>query len=262
MVLAHQGASHAAPPNTLPSFAMAVEQGADALELDVHWTRDGFIVVSHDETIDRCSDGHGPIREMTLAELRRFDFGYRFTADGGRTYPFRGRGVTIPTLREVLTTFPRMRVNIDIKPADPPSLARFVHEIHEAGAEDRVLVASFHHGVLERVRSMHRGLATSASPREAAVFCARTWLGRPPTRVPYVALQVPPRFWGISVLTPAVMHAAHAAGLKVHVWTIDDPAEMEAMWALGVDGIVTNEPGLAKVIRDRIGNIPSSVEEA
>jgi len=152
MILAHQGASGHAPSNTLEAIGLGIEMGADALETDVHMTRDGYVVISHDDTVDRLTDGTGFIKYKTLAELREFDFGYRFTADGGQTFPYRGKGVTLPTLDDVLERFPTLRVNIDMKQATPP-LEMALHEtIRKHQAEDRVLVTSFHNVTMKRFR--------------------------------------------------------------------------------------------------------------
>jgi glycerophosphoryl diester phosphodiesterase len=251
MVLAHRGDSLHAPENTLPAFHLAAALGVDALETDVHWTKDGVIVVCHDETVDRTSDGQGAIRDRTLAELRKLDFGYSFTTDGGQTYPFRGKGIQIPTLHEVLTTFPDLRVNIDIKTEHPESLQSFIHEVFRVGAEHRVLAASFHDGVLRQLRAMNQTIATSASTLETAKFCGRLWLHLgAPTNLPYGALQVPVRSHGLQIVTEGFIKMAHSVGTKVHVWTIDDEFTMKALLELGVDGIVSNDPSLAVKVRN------------
>ncbi|WP_303797733.1 glycerophosphodiester phosphodiesterase [Alicyclobacillus macrosporangiidus] len=250
LIMAHRGDPVHAPENTLPAFESAILRGADALEADVHWTRDGVIVVIHDEVVDRVSDGHGRVRDMTWSELRRLDFGYRFTLDG-RTFPYRGRGIRMLTLRELLTRFPEARFNIDIKPKDPPSLAQFVREVVECRAERRVFAASFHHKVLNRLRRIYPQLATGASPCEAMAALARLHAGVGLGRVKYKALQVPPRVRGIPWLTERWLERAHRSGLPVHVWTVNDPAEMERLFDLGVDGIVTDDPGQGVAVRAR-----------
>lgn len=251
IVLAHQGDSVHAPENTLPAFAMAVQRGTDILETDVHWTSDGEIVISHDGTVDRCSDGHGAISELTLAELKRLDFGYRFSPDGGQTYPFRGKGVTIPTLRELLTAHPTIRVNVDVKPDPPRSLRTLLQLLDDLRAMDRVLIASFHHTVLVQIRSMNRQIATSASPREVAEAMLRSrFVTRQRYDCPYDALQIPLRFYGITVVTDHLVRWAHQQRLKVHVWTIDQPIEMEALLLRGIDGIVSNDVTTARTVVD------------
>lgn len=248
LVLAHQGDSANAPANTMIAFEEAVAVGADALELDIHWTRDNVVVVSHDATVNRLSDGQGAIRDFTLSELKRLDFGYRFSFDGGRTFPYRGRGVTIPTLREVLEALPHVRVNMDIKPKQPASLKQLLVDLDATRAFARVMIASFHHRVLQVVRQIAPSLATSASPLEVARF--RFWPSSYGRHVPFQALQVPVRYGGLTVVTAGLVASAHACNTQVHVWTVDDAHEMNTLLRLGVDGIVTNRPALGVRIRD------------
>jgi glycerophosphoryl diester phosphodiesterase len=244
--MAHQGSCTKAPSNTLPAFEIAVREGADVLETDMHWTKDGCIVLCHDETVDRTSNGEGPIKDFTLEELKQLDFGYRFTPDGGKTYPYRGRGIQIPTLREAVQAFPDIRFNIDIKPSRPVYLRRFIREICELGAESRILIASFHHHVLQRFRALNPSIATSASVRECGHFCVRLWAGLDKQRrMPFDAFQVPVDAFGIPVITKRFVECAHRVGKKVHVWTVDDPKTMVELLKLGVDGIVTNRPDVA-----------------
>src|ERR671912_2605714 len=155
--LAHRGASALAPENTLEAFRLAVEAGAGGLELDVHVTRDGEVVVIHDASVDRTTDGSGAVAEMELEEIRRLDAGYRFSPDGGRTFPYRGRGVTIPTLAEVYASFPEARVNADIKKAQSGAEEAVLRVIRSAGAEERTLIASTEHPVVRRFRRISRG---------------------------------------------------------------------------------------------------------
>ena len=118
LVMAHRGGQGLWPPNTLFAFERAVEMGADILEMDIHASADGVLIVHHDDTVDRTTNGSGAIRDHTLTELKELDAGYHWSADGGETYPFRGKGMRIPTLEEVLEAFPKTRLNIDIKPDD------------------------------------------------------------------------------------------------------------------------------------------------
>lgn len=257
VVLAHQGASGHAPSNTMEAFRLALEQGADILELDVHMTRDGVVVVSHDETIDRMTDGSGLIKEMTLAELRQYDFGYRFTPDGGLTYPYRGQGVTIPTLEEVFLAFPDVPVNVEIKQADPPMEAQVWELIQRYEAEDRVLVASFHGTVAKRWRELAGDrVATSAPVRHMYVVAAHylTHLDRLYAPV-YDAFQLPvaESAGPITVRfdTERFLAMADRLNIAVHYWTINDEDEMRRLYALGAHGIITDYPDRAvKVLRE------------
>lgn len=256
MIFAHRGDSVHAPANTEPAFRLAVECGSDALETDIHWTRDGEIVVCHDDTVGAVSDGMGAIRDLSLAELKELDFGYSFSQDGGKTFPYRGKGVQIMTLTELLTTFSMMRVNIDVKPKHPRSLRQLIQTIHDCDAEWRVMIASFHSRPLKMLRSLSSRLATSASTEEVAHFWLKSRLGfRPQPVLPYLALQVPVKMGVIQVVTKGFVNAAHGAAQDVHVWTIDDEQEMMHLVELGVDGLVTNNPALAVAVRERwLGN--------
>ncbi|EJY55240.1 glycerophosphoryl diester phosphodiesterase [Alicyclobacillus hesperidum URH17-3-68] len=242
-VIAHRGASLHRPANTLDAFRLALDMGADILETDVHWTRDGVLVVSHDEVVDTVSNGQGRIADMTYAELLRLDFGYRFSPDGGKTFPFRGQGVRIPTFLELLKSFPNCTINVDIKPRNA-RISEFLRMVDAVGALERIILASFHHATLVEARSRCPRLRTSASVREVASFLLATRMGvrRTKHRLPYVALQVPRERYGITVVDQTFVDRAHAAGVEVHVWTIDDPEQMRHLIDLGVDGIVTNSP--------------------
>lgn len=242
--LAHRGASARAPENTLEAFRLAVEAGAGGLELDVHVTRDGQVVVIHDATVDRTTDGSGAVAEMELEEIQRLDAGYRFSPDGGRTFPYRGRGVRIPTLTEVYASFPEARVNADIKEAQWGAEEAVWRVIRSAGAEERTLIASTEHPVVRRFRRISRGrIATAASRREIAAFyvLSRARLGAL-ARPVYDALQVPVEHRGIELLTPRFVRAARSAGVRVDVWTINDAAQMRWLLDLGVSGIMTDRP--------------------
>src|SRR5918992_5358391 len=169
--LAHRGASALAPENTIEAFRLAVEAGAGGLELDVHMTRDGHIVVIHDATVDRTTNGSGAVSEITLDELRGFDAGYHFSSDGGPSRPYRGRGVRVPTLGEVLEEFPGVAVNIDIKAGAPGIEETVFRVLREADALRRVLVVSIPHAIVKRFRKISGGhVSTGASRREIGIF--------------------------------------------------------------------------------------------
>lgn len=258
--IAHRGASEAAPENTMESFRRAREAGAGGLELDVHLSRDGRVAVMHDEALGRTTDGTGTIRDKTLYELRSLDAGYRFTSGGlpdegvkGDTteHPYRGRGVRIPTLREVLEEFPGMTVNLDIKQETPGIEREVLDEIDRAGARDRVLVASQKGSVISRFRLLSGGeVVTAASKWEVARFYALSRLRLEGLAdPPYDALQVPSEYRGVEFATGRFLEAAHARGVRVDVWTIDDPREMRRMLDLGADSIMTNRPAELRRVR-------------
>lgn len=252
--LAHRGASARAPENTLEAFRLAVEAEAGGLELDVCMTRDGEVVVIHDATVDRVTDGSGAVAEMTLEEIRRLDAGCRFSPDGGRTFPYRGQGVRIPTLAEVYEEFPDARVNADIKEAQPGVEEVVLRVIQRAAAEERTLIASTDHAVLRRFRKVSGGrISTGASRREIAAFYALSRLHLEAFVSPaYEALQVPVEHRGITLVTPRSLGAAHSRGVGVDVWTINDAAEMRRLLDLGVDVIMTDYPEvLAGLLEER-----------
>ena len=252
--LAHRGASALAPENTIEAFRLAVEAGAGGLELDVHMTRDGHIVVIHDATVDRTTNGTGAVSEMTLEELRRLDAGHNFSPDGGPTRPYRGRGVRVPTLGEVLREFPGVAINIDIKAGNPGIEETVLGVLREANALGRALVVSTPHDIVKRFRKVSGGhVSTGASRWEIGVFyiSSKFRLERL-VRPAYDALQVPLRHRGIPVVTPRFVRAAHARGVRVDAWTINQADEMRRLLELGVDVIITDRPGvLAEVLENR-----------
>ncbi|CAA9407857.1 MAG: Glycerophosphoryl diester phosphodiesterase [uncultured Rubrobacteraceae bacterium] len=241
---AHRGAPLRAPENTLESFRLAARSGAGGLELDVHMTSDGRIVVIHDDSVDRTTHGTGLVRRMMLREVQSLDAGYRFTPDGGATYPYRSRGVRVPELGEVLREFPGHKVNIDVKEEQPGVEAALLTTIAVANAKDHVLVVSEMPGVVERFRELSGGrISTGASRREIGVFYRLSRLRMEfLLRPAYDALQVPVEYGGRKVVTPRFVEAAHNRGVRVDVWTIDDPQEMRRLLDLGVDVIMTNRP--------------------
>jgi glycerophosphoryl diester phosphodiesterase len=235
------------------AFRGAVEMGYRYLETDLHATRDGALVLIHDDTLERTTDGSGPVWEHTLAELKRFDAGYHFSPDGGRTYPYRGQGVTVPTLEEAVEAFPEVRLNVEIKQAclpdgqeRPLAVAAVVDFIERRGLQDRLLVASFRDRVVREFRRRSGGyVATSAARGEARRFwlASRLRLERR-LCVPYDALQVPVRYGSRTVVDRRLVGAAHRCGLHVHVWTVDEPEEMRRLLSLGVDGLMSDRPDL------------------
>ena len=249
-VIAHRGASAEAPENTLPAFELAVRQGADALELDVRLTADGAPVVVHDATLDRTTNATGPVRAMTLAQLRGVDAGARFTPDKGATFPFRGSGVRIPTLGEVLWAFPRVPILLEIKEPDAQEPVRRV--LLQEDAAGRGVPASELMEALEEFREPPFACGASG-PEIAALYRAVLFRRKPP--VPrYDLLSVPRRWRGLPVPTRRFVAAARALGCPVHVWTVDEPRVAQALWKRGVAGVVTNRPGVMVATR---GDRPS-----
>jgi glycerophosphoryl diester phosphodiesterase len=238
LVIAHRGNSAFWPENTLASFESGIALGAAALEFDVHVSRDGHAVVIHDATLERTTNGTGRVNACALAALQRLDAGFRFTRDGGATFPHRGRGITIPTLDQALAAFPAVPIILEIKTRDASAEVKRV--LTNAGAIGRALVASFDDLAIAPFRST--GFAHSASRRELVKLYARALLPGGPSRLPYMALAIPPSFKGIPIPVQRFARVARHAGLTTHVWTIDDPARARKYLAGAVNGIITNDP--------------------
>ncbi len=262
LFFAHRGGSALAPENTLPAYERGLALGADALELDIHYTRDGEIVVFHDDTLERTTNGSGPISALTLDEVRRLDAGYRFTPDGGATYPWRGQGVTVPTLAEVFERFPDVRINIEIKIGDEQGDIRFARLLRDRGWEDRAMVGSYDDRTLARFRAASEGrVATSASASEVRSFLLHVlFRATQRLRPAYDALQVPEVYRGIRVVSPNSIRLARALELDTHVWTVDGGADMERLLDWGVDGLMTDRPDTLAEIYQARGWLASGVD--
>ncbi|HEV7857915.1 MAG TPA: glycerophosphodiester phosphodiesterase, partial [Pyrinomonadaceae bacterium] len=202
LVMAHRGGAGLWPENTLHAFSRAAEMGVDVLEMDLHSTADGALVIIHDETVDRTTDGTGPVNRMTLDQLKRLDAAYRWSTDGGRSFPLRGQGIGVPTLGELFKAFPRTRFNIDIKQEQPSLSKPFCRVIRESGMADKVLVASFDAKVLDEFRRECAEVATSASAADVSKFLALKTIEPVDAQTPAAsALQVPEYAGGRQVLT-------------------------------------------------------------
>lgn len=252
MVIAHQGGNHLWPDNTLFAFQNAADLGADVLEMDLHITSEGVLVIIHDESVDRTTDGNGEVEAMTLAELKALDAGYHWTRDEGASYPHRGQGIRIPTLEEVFQAFPRQRMTIEIKKTERSMAAPFCAMIRKYNMQERVLVASFHDERMAEFRAECPEVATSSARQETTIFVLLTkaWLGGL-FSPEFHSLQVPKESSGITVMTPGFVQAAHARNLKVEPWTINDPEQMKLYLEWGVDGMITDRPDLLLEILGR-----------
>jgi glycerophosphoryl diester phosphodiesterase len=239
----HRGASGEAPENTRVSFERALAQGVRYLELDCHATSDGEIVVLHDADLARTTDAEGPVRARRFAELERIDAGHRFSPDGGRTFPYRGQGVRIPRFADWLAAFPEARFNLEVKQHEPSIAAEVVGLVKRARAESRVLLAGEHEPILAGLRELDAGTALGSSVEDVVQFAMAVKEDRLGSFRPRGhALQIPPEAFGKPVVTTEVVEAAHRVGPYVHDWTINEPAEMRRLAALGVDGIMSDFP--------------------
>jgi glycerophosphoryl diester phosphodiesterase len=254
---AHQGGAWESPSSTLHAIRAALDAGANAIELDVHATLDGELVVCHDATVDRTTAASGTIASFTLAELRQLDFSYWWIPGADVTpdlpeaeYPFRGRAPGDPnfgiaSLREVLEEFPRVILNLDIKqtaplvPAYEETLARLLAEY---GRTDDLMVASFLDPATDAFRSFAPDVPTSAGTVATAAFWQAVQAGEAPPDIPAVAYQVPERQGDLVIVNEAFVEAAHRSGKAVHVWTVNVAEDMERLLGLGVDGIISDVP--------------------
>ncbi|MCL5808906.1 MAG: glycerophosphodiester phosphodiesterase [Deltaproteobacteria bacterium] len=231
LVTAHRGFSGKAPENTLASFRAAIDAGSDMIELDVHLTRDNEVVVIHDDTLERTTTGQGKVADKTLAELKRLDAGLWFNP--------RFAGERIPTLAEVLTLVRgRIRLNIELKkgkhfPYTMEELAdRTLAVVEQAGMTEQTLFSSFTPAAIDRIRVRNPRLPIALIVDKAWAKPEEPGGGRL-----YRTLNC-----RATVLNEENLRSAHAAGIKVHVWTVDTQAAMEKFIALAVDGIITNHP--------------------
>jgi glycerophosphoryl diester phosphodiesterase len=262
LLIAHRGGMGLAPENTLVAFHRAVRWWAsDMIELDVHISRDGEAVAVHDATVDRTTDSRGPVDDLSFAELRELDAGYRFSVDGGATYPFRGQGVQIPSLDEVLRALPATRMIVEIK--DGRVQERVAETIRAHRAAHRVLVAAADLGHRRRLASYPGPVSASASELKAFHLLHRfhaTGL----FQARFDAVQIPQENDGAEVVNARLVQEAHALNLPVHVWTVNHPGDMRRLLEWGVDGIITDRPDLlAEILHELVGRpLPAGVPPA
>ena len=241
--IAHRGGRNLAPESTLVAFQNALDVGADALELDVHATSDGVLVVMHDDTVDRTTDGTGAVKEMTFDEIRQLDAGYTFTTDGGQTFPHRGMGIQVPTVGEVIDAHPDAHFVIEIKQSSPSVVPAFVQLLADKGLRtDQAIVGSFHGAVLDELRAAAPHLWTSFGLGEVVDFVFLAPDDEATYEPPGEFLQVPTMQAGIEVVNQQFMDRAERFDLGTHIWTINDPKEMADLVGLGVSGIITDDP--------------------
>lgn len=251
LLIAHRGGAGLAPENTLAAFRNAVHTwGADMLEMDVRLTRDNEVVVIHDETVDRTTNGTGKVGDLTLAQLQELDAGYRFVDPEGNT-SYRGTGVAIPRFEDVLEDLPTARINVETK--DGRSAPGLVDIIQRHGAQERILVAAEWEKNRRSVVSYEGPWGASRRDLVWFFLLIHTPLGRFYTPT-CDALQIPETHQGIRLLSPRFLREAHARNLPIHVWTVDDPDDMRRMLAMGVDGIQTDRPDrLAPILTEFAG---------
>jgi glycerophosphoryl diester phosphodiesterase len=249
-VFAHRGGAKLRPENTIVAFDHGLSLGADGLELDVHLSRDGIVVVHHDALLDRTTSGRGPLAALRAAELA--------SLDAAKLWPeFAGRGVGIPTLREVLARYPGIPLIIELK-VNTEQMARCtIDEVRAAEAIERVSLGSFGTRVLRAARACEPAIATGSSREETRLALYRSWIRWPVRSPAYRAYQVPEFAGSTRVVSPRFIRDAHAAGCVVQVWTVDEESDMLRLLDWGVDGIISDRPDLAvRVVREKRGQPP------
>jgi glycerophosphoryl diester phosphodiesterase len=268
---AHRGASYQFPQNTLDAFRRALEILPGCLiETDVRITKDGVVVIFHDEMLDNNTDGAGPVRGMTLGGIRVLDAGFGMTFDGGKSFPFRAKGFRIPLMSDALDSFPAAKFSIDIKDNDFAAAEKVMEIIKERNAGARVIVGSFHDRIVRFARK-HDGIAfTSFCKNEVIRFIAAQKLGLSGLmRVRGDAMLIPEfaggahyeymgkgSAGGVRIITPGLIGAAHRHGIPVLAWTINRPDNMRRLIDWGIDGIVTDRIDILKKVMADKGMTP------
>lgn len=251
VIVGHRGAWGDYPENTLLSFREALDKGADAVEMDVRITADGHVVVMHDATVDRTTDGKGRVDEMTLEEVRQLDAAYYFAPE--KDYPYRGQGIRVPTLEEVLEVFPGRKMVIELKGWTKETVHRVADVIAKHKAEDRLLVISISDAMLTNFRDIMPEIPTCGGLRESLMFFMLSRMGAA-GRVnwKFDCLLVIP---GFGIFTEVFKNEAHAAGLHVYVSMLNDSDGMREYLEAGADGILTDYPAvLSQIVNNHPDN--------
>lgn len=262
LVFAHQGGNLLRPGNTLAAFDHAVSLGVDGLEMDVHRSADDQLVVIHDDRVDRTTNGTGAIAALTVTELQALDAGYHWPFQGDQ-YPYRDRGVRIPTLAEVLARFPKERLLIEIKPDDARVSELLCAQLRDAGVLPNTMVASFHQEAMVAFRRACPDAYSSAYRWESMRFMGHHFLHLVNLfHADAHALQLPREAYGVTLLNEAVLHSAHRRNMLVHGWTINEPAQLRHYIELGLDGLITDDPATAmRIVRDEFSRNEFSGEQ-
>jgi len=230
LVFAHRGGSKLGPENTITAFDRGLAAGADGLELDVHLSRDGIVVVHHDRLLDRTTPAKGPLNARTAKELAQLD---------------------VPLLRDVLARYAQRRIIVELKESSAALAHAVVDEVRRAKAVDHVCLGSFSDAALRAARAYGPEIATSGGRLSVRMAVYRSWCYLSPGKVPYQALQVPETSGATRVVTPHFVRMAHKAGVVVQVWTVDDAGDIRRLLDWGVDGIISDRPDVAsQVLRD------------
>jgi glycerophosphoryl diester phosphodiesterase len=244
LVFAHRGGSALGPENTIPAFDRGLAAGADGLELDVHLSSDGIVVIHHDALLDRTTTASGPVAARTAAELAAIDATSRFSRLETRA--------GVPTLDEVLRRYPDARIIVELKQPSAALAAAVIDAVHAAGAGGRVCLGSFSLRAMAAARARDPKIATGAAVIEVRLALYRSWCRWPFGRTGYAAFQVPETTGRTRVVSPRFVRMAHDAGVVVQVWTVDAPDDIHRLLDWGVDAIITDRPDIAaEIVRAR-----------
>ena len=261
LVIAHRGGKGLWPENSLFAFQRASALGVDMLEMDLHLSRDGELVVIHDRTLERTTNGEGPVAALSLEQLQALDAGYNWSADGGQSYPYRGQGIRIPSFIEVLEHTPAKAKVIEIKVPDVGMEALLCDALTAHQQLDRVIVGSFYDRSLQLFREQCPGVATSAGPGSVRMLVALNWVGLGSLLSPsYQALQIPEAHNGLAIASPSLLKAAALRGLNVQLWTINEQPDMRRLLDLGAHALITDYPDRALQVLGRSTQI-SALED-
>lgn len=245
LVMAHRGGAGLGPENTMEVLRKAQGLGVDVLEIDIRTTADGEFAVIHDSKVDRTTDGSGAVAEMTLKDLQSLDAGHDFSMDGGATFPYRGQGIRVPTLTEVLRTFPSSNINIEAKQIAADFAEPLCSTVRAGAGPDNILIASVSGEFIERFRQVCPEFPTSASFIEVTKFLSYQKIGVAQSFSPSMnAMQVPVRLPAVDIVTEDFVTSARERGLEVHAWTVNDEERMRELIRMGVGGIITDRPDL------------------
>jgi glycerophosphoryl diester phosphodiesterase len=263
-VFAHRGGAALRPENTIAAFDHGLSLGADGLELDVRFSRDGAVVVHHDATLERTTNGRGPVAALTAAELARLDAGHNFTLvhAGSRdtdttnaTQPYRGAGIGVPTLRDVLQRYRDAVLIIELKLNEPELAEHTIDDVRAASAIERVSLGSFGTRVLRAARAYEPRILTGSSREETRLALYRSWCRWPVLNPGYDAYQVPELAGTTRVVSRRFVDDAHRAGVAVQVWTVNVAADIVRLLDWGVDGIISDRPDIAvPIVHSRQSN--------
>ena len=247
-VIGHRGNRAHAPENTIVSLQEAVALGVEAVEFDVQVSSDGVLLLMHDLTIDRTTSGKGAVATQTFEALRTYDAGARFTFDGGRTYPWRDRGILIPTFDEVVDALPRtLPLIVELK--TPAASAALYAAILRHALHKRVIVAGFEAASTQSLRG--QGFPLGASTPDVVRLLLPSLFRRPIPTPWYQVLCIPPVHHGIPLPIAALARAARRARVATHIWTVNDPSKALRLWEHGVQGIISDDPALILAARSR-----------